>query len=131
MLTGAGLLLGSSDEPLVVIRHRHAQHEHAQDVKAADAQQRLPDRLRHILPRIRHLAECSADDLSAGVREASLHNARPEAQEPASRAVGEIRCEGAWVAPVAEADAVVRGRAAERDDQACQNEAQQHDDFDG
>lgn len=124
-------LLCPTDEHIICVRHRHAEHECAQDVEEDDAPQRLADGHADRPARVRRLAKRHADDLGARVREARLHRGRPEPEEAARGALDELFPKDAWVAPVPEADYVAEGLAAYRDDEAGEDEHDDDEEFYG
>lgn len=113
---------GRADEARVVVGHRHAQADDAGDVEEADAQQRLAHGARHVLARVGRLAKGDADELRAEVGEGGLDDGGPDAEEAAEVALLQVLVEGARVLPVGKASSVVVGAAAERDDEADEDQ---------
>lgn len=116
------LPLGAADEVLVRVGHGHAQHQRPGNVEEDDAPQCLTDSLSDGLPGVRSLAKRYTHNLCACKSEAGLHHGCPETQQPAGRAIDEVRGKGAGVAPVREADALAGWLAAHGDDEAREDE---------
>ena len=89
-------------------------------------------RLGDVAPRVARLAARDGDDLCADVREGGLRHDGPPRKEPALGPCDAIELvERTGILPVAEADAVVVGAAAEVEDDAEDDEAGDRDDLDG
>ena len=137
--TSAGALLGGVEQDGAVVGNGHAEDQHASDVEEDDAQEGLVDGARDVLAGVRGLAKGHADQLGAEVGEGSLHHACPDAEEAAGVAADDGRLaahcrrergKGAWVLPKVETGPDVAGAAAERDDEAEQDQHQDNERLD-
>ncbi|KFZ06446.1 hypothetical protein V501_07400 [Pseudogymnoascus sp. VKM F-4519 (FW-2642)] len=78
---GGGGVGGGGHQALIGVRHQQADEEDGEDEEEEDTPEGLADRGRHVLARVLGLAGGDTNEFRALVRETSLHEHGPEADE--------------------------------------------------